>query len=188
DDCDMLCTMIYDPVCGSDGKTYATECSMKSSACREKTTLSVQYKGECQVAQIDDNDCMLACPYNYDPICGSDGNTYSNNCEMEAKACTMKTKITLSHIGACCALICPMNFAPVCGSDGETYSNECAMKAKACVAKKEISKSHDGPCDEAQEEQADCQLKPCARIYNPVCANDGKTYPNECEMENTACM
>ena len=30
-------------------------------------------------------------------------------------------------------------------------------------------------------------VKPCKRIYKPVCGNNGRTYPNKCEFDNAKC-
>lgn len=65
-------------------------------------------------------DC--GCPDSRDPLCGADGLTYWNPCEL---ACA---KQSAACQGECpCDCVCPTVFDPVCGSDGITYQNGCSV-------------------------------------------------------------
>lgn len=45
--CAESCVDDPDPVCGSDGYTYASECFLQLQACRDKRVVRVIYKGVC---------------------------------------------------------------------------------------------------------------------------------------------
>ena len=46
-DCDIICTREWDPVCGSDNKTYSTRCMMELAACKQQTFIFVNNEGHC---------------------------------------------------------------------------------------------------------------------------------------------
>ena len=131
------------------------------------------------------NPCKMNCIKVYRPVCGTDGKTYTNECQLDLAACKAKPKVLKkAGDGPCpseCDGFCAEIYLPVCGSDGKTYPNECTLKIAACKARPKILKKvNDGPCP------TDCD-DVCERIYRPVCGSDGNTYPNECTLKIAAC-
>ena len=58
--------------------------------------------GTCQ--QTDSGfkcTCQKVCNEPYSPICGNDGSTYNNKCQMQIKSCITKKLITMKHVGKC---------------------------------------------------------------------------------------
>ncbi len=101
----QACTREFRPVCGCDGVTYSNACVAASQGA------TIDYVGECEnVAEEgcetnrdcdavsycakDDGDCDSVgecrarpqiCPFIFDPVCGCDGQTYSNACVAAAQ-------------------------------------------------------------------------------------------------------
>ncbi|KAL0901465.1 hypothetical protein ABMA27_006716 [Loxostege sticticalis] len=170
-----VCDATLAPVCASDHNTYGSECKMRMHACQESIKegeLRVLYNGTCQscvdIICQGGGDCAVdmetgrpicRCNHNCteaqdsDVVCGSDGQTYPSQCELDSTACREQSDLRLAYKGDCalcdgvqCSFgahcsagecICPTDCTgaarePVCGSTMQTYPNECELQKAAC--------------------------------------------------------
>ncbi|VDK22433.1 unnamed protein product [Taenia asiatica] len=72
-------------VCGSDGRTYRSECHLRAAACQSgHSELEIRQRGACG------------------EVCGTDGRMYPSACELRRQACINKVTVKVDGSGLAC--------------------------------------------------------------------------------------
>jgi hypothetical protein len=116
--------------------------SNRPNGCESSTWIQIQNVFEGH----DCKPCQKFCTSDYEPVCGSDGITYPNKCNLEYTGCKEDRQLTVLKYGKCCPDICTLDYTPVCGSDEATYSNLCALERAICDNNGDLKLSHKGEC------------------------------------------
>ncbi|OCT63939.1 transmembrane protein with EGF like and two follistatin like domains 2 L homeolog isoform X1 [Xenopus laevis] len=144
-------------------------------------TNTCKFDGEC--LRIGDSvtcDCQFKCPHDYIPVCGSNGVTFRNECYLRGAACKQQSEILVVSEGSCIA-------------DGGSGSGDGVNEGSGETVQKETSTcdicQFGAECDEdAEDVWCVCNID-CSHIsFNPVCASDGKSYDNPCQIKEASCQ
>ncbi|XP_055542560.1 serine protease inhibitor dipetalogastin-like [Wyeomyia smithii] len=143
------CTLDYNPICASDGQTYANECDMRCENVKNPNFHAYKVADEpCTSKEI----VLLQ-----EPVAGRISSRLNHSCR-----CSMHSRKVLSFILVSLMLIavhagvktttemsecvCPRNIDPVCASDGNSYTNKCVMECAESKSKTKLTVAIQGWC------------------------------------------
>lgn len=118
------------------------------------------------------------CPFIFSPVCGVNGQTYSNSCQANC------ARVNIAYSGACLTLgsgnqggnqntcNCPLTNSPVCGNNNVTYTNSCFA---TCAG---VNIAYNGSCRLGTGSPGNCN---CTAIYQPVCGTNNQNYSSPCQ-------
>ncbi|KAG1707222.1 Extracellular protease inhibitor 10 [Phytophthora capsici] len=113
--CPDACITLYDPVSDENGVVYSNKCFMEMAKCKGINDESNKRIGGPGISTMDAQRKLafapgykggmcadMLCPDNYAPVCGSDGVTYTNECNLGITSCNHpEQNITMVGNDAC---------------------------------------------------------------------------------------
>ncbi|RXM98850.1 Tomoregulin-1 [Acipenser ruthenus] len=158
-----------------NGKGKGTNCSefsQKESDFRICDETSCKFGGVCKEEGGDVKcACQFQCHKNYIPVCGSNGDTYQNECYLRQASCKHQKHISVLSEGPC--------YPEYEGSGSDV--NRKFTKCGTC--------KYGAECDEDSEDVwCICNIDCSGHNENPVCATDGDSYKNPCLVREASCL
>ncbi|XP_062376708.1 tomoregulin-1b isoform X3 [Sardina pilchardus] len=168
--------------CVSGKGKGCVDLSEKKSDLRVCDAATCRFGGTCRDDGSDLNCvCQFKCHSNFIPVCGSNGDTYQNECFLRQAACKNQRSISVASEGPCY----PADSSSGSG-DGEyeASGSDSGKKATKCGNCK-----YGAECDDDSEDVwCMCSIDCSGHNENPVCGTDGNSYTNPCHVREASCM
>ncbi|KAJ0012104.1 hypothetical protein NQD34_013079 [Periophthalmus magnuspinnatus] len=188
----LLWLLLYVPPACASYSPQSGECRGKGRDCTDlsqrKSDLRVCDEWSCRYGGVCRDDgaqlkcvCQFQCDKDYIPVCGSNGDTYQNECYRRQASCKQQRLISKLSDGPC-------THEPGSGSgdgdDAEGSTPDLSRKFTKCSTCK-----YGAECDEDSEDVwCICNIDCSGHNENPVCATDGHSYSNPCLVREASCM
>lgn len=123
-------------------------------------------EGQCNLPDLS-GTCVAVpetCPTQGPPVCGCNGTTFENECEL------LKAGVRPDRKGSCAE--------GHRGEHGEHKTESC--KTNVDCPENQFCEFAAGTCGDAGAGKCTERGEVCPQIFQPICGCDGETYPNDC--------